>query len=439
MGIMQFLTRNLGMVLLCLVVTIVTACGTSDKKIEGGNQDEIIELDFWGWVPFLEQWSQIEPEFNKLHPNIKVNYNRNVAIEHQKKLAVAVQGGTMPDVFGLQMGAFLKNYESMLEPLEPFAKKAWGDNWKQQFKPNLLDRVSTHEYKALPTGVLSTPYIAYNEELFKKVGVEPPNTYEELKDVIQKFEQAELPNVVPRLGFAGGDWGNGPRDLFYNLVNQISPGKILEADSGRAKFTDVEFIQATEHFQKFYADKIFQEGNLSTTWNPDLREVFKESKQFPMVMIGQWFFVDIINNDDPNTSFGLAPFPSINGGKQNVLVDGDPVFGISKDSKNKEAAWKLIEFLTTGNFQEILSNEMNYLPVKNDMDLNIAALRGSVEQNSAQVVMSMIEDHTGGPRFIEHPEIEQALFLNLQKVATNELSPQEAMEEVQKVAEDIIR
>ncbi|MGG1552128.1 extracellular solute-binding protein [Paenibacillus ferrarius] len=399
------------------------------------------EISFWSWSPEDNIWQPLIKAFNDKYPNIKVNYVRTPSADYEKKIQVAIQGGEVPDVMAFANGPMIKNYAPILEPLAPLAEKSLGKDWEKKFKQTALDSAKKNNYKTMPTGVAVTPFLSYDVDLFKKVGAEPPKTYDDLKAVVKKFEDAKLPGVVPRLGFAGGKSAT-VTDVFYTLVNQIAPGKLYDADAGKVKFTDSSFIQATNAFKQFYTDKIFQDGNLTTKFDPDLREMYLQKRQLPMILVGAWIMTDVANKDNlkiGDRTFGLVPMPTIAGGKTSVLINADVPLGISKDSKNKEAAWRFVEFMATGDYQSILSKGLQFLPVKEGLSMDTSNLKTDIEKQSVDLIMNEMSKDVGGIRFLDNAPIEQALFTNLQKVASGTITAEQAMAEVQKASDAVKR
>ncbi|NQX62222.1 ABC transporter substrate-binding protein [Paenibacillus qinlingensis] len=420
-----------------------TPAPSGDVKAAATQKSEEItgEISFWSWSPEDNVWQPLIKAFNEKYPKIKVNYVRTPSADYDKKIQVAIQGGEVPDVMAFSNGPMIKNYTPILEPLAPLAEKSLGKDWQKLFKTTPMESSKKNDYKTIPTGVAVTPFLSYDVDLFKKVGAEPPKTYDELKQVVKKFEDAKLPGIVPRLGFAGGK-STTVTDVFYTLVNQIAPGKLYEADAGKAKFTDPVFIQATNAFKQFYTDKLFQDGNLTTKFDPDLRDMYEQKRQLPMILVGAWIMTDVANKDGlkiGDRTFGLVPMPTIAGGKTSVLINGDVPLGISKDSKHKEAAWRFVEFMATGEYQTILSKALQFLPVKEGLSMDKANLKTDIEKQSVDVILNALTNNVGGIRFLDNASIEQALFANLQKVATGSATPEQAMAEVQKASDAVKR
>ncbi|MFD0678578.1 MULTISPECIES: ABC transporter substrate-binding protein [unclassified Paenibacillus] len=420
-----------------------SATSAKDTKAATAQKPEEIagEISFWSWSPEDNVWQELIKAFNVKYPKIKVNYVRTPSADYDKKIQVAIQGGEAPDVMAFSNGPMIKNYIPVLEPLAPLAEKSLGKDWEKMFKATPMESAKKNDYKVIPTGVAVTPFLSYDVDLFKKVGAEPPKTYDELKQVVKKFEDAKLPGIIPRLGFAGGK-STTVTDVFYTLVNQIAPGKLYDADAGKVKFTDPSFIQATNAFKQFYTDHLFQDGNLTTKFDPDLRDMYEQKRQLPMILVGAWIMNDVANKDGlkmGDRTFGLAPMPTIAGGKASVLINGDVPLGISKDSKHKDAAWKFVEFMATGEYQTILSKALQFLPVKEGLSMDKSGLKTDIEKQSVDVILNALTKDVGGIRFLDNATIEQALFTGLQKVAAGSATPEQAMAEVQKASDAVKR
>jgi raffinose/stachyose/melibiose transport system substrate-binding protein len=445
--------KKTSLISMMLMGALLTACspqttGNSAAPAKGAEappaqkmEAKVEEISFWSWSPEDIIWQELVKSFNTKYPNIKVNYVHNPSADYEKKIRVAIQAGEAPDVMAFEYGPMIKNYASILEPLAPLAEKSLGKDWEKSFKSSPMTLSKKNNYKTIPTGVAVTPFLSYDVDLFKKVGAEPPKTYDDLKAVVKKFEDAKLPGIIPRLGFAGGK-SSTVTDVFYTLVNQIAPGKLYEADAGKAKFTDPLFIQATQAFKKFYTDNIFQDGNLTTKFDPDLRDMYEKKGQIPMILVGAWIMTDVANKEAlgiGGRTFGLVPMPTIAGGKVSVLTNGDVPLGISKDSKHKEAAWKFVEFMSTGEYQAILGKGLQFLPVKEGMSMDVSKLKTDIEKKSVDLIIKTLAESTGGMRFLDNAPIEQVLFTQLQKVASGAATPEQAMAEVQKASDEIKR
>lgn len=407
----------------------------SGSASETEAEPETVELDFWAWNPNEDDWATTIEAFNEEYPHIQINFIRHDAQEHINRIRIAIQGGVVPDIMGLELST-AHNFASILEPLSPYAEQSLGADWKSLFKAGPLAQVEDIDYRLLPTGVAVTPVILYDADMFAEVGVEPPTTYEELESVVRSFEEANLDGVIPRLGFPGGRAASF-NDLYFNVLNQMAPGKLYQAAEGEIEFTDPDIIRATEAFKNLYTDNIVQDGNLSVVFAPQLVDMFFEEKRFPMIAVGGWVLNWVQNYQEGN--YGIIPIPSFDGAQPTVQINADLPLGISKDSEHKEEAWKFIEFMAVGGYQDILSKSLIFLPIKEGMGMDLSLLEKEVTREGAQTVESLATDNVGGARFIEYPSTIEAIYLNLERAVTDQISVQEALEEIQKVSEQAER
>lgn len=421
-----------------ILALAVAGCGSnsgkSDNSDSGGGEN--VEIDYWAWAPNDAEWAETIKAFNELYPNIKVNYSRYSSQEYAEKIKIAIAGSVAPDAMGFELSMASK-YTSALEPLAPYAEKTWGADWKSQFNEAPLKQVENIDYKLLPTGVAVTPVLVYDADLFGKLNLQPPETLDQLKEVLKKIEAAKPDGIIPRLGFPGGK-SSSFNDLYFNIVNQLAPGKLYEAAAGKIKFTDPDIVKATEAFLGLYEDQVVQDGNLTLTFSPQLTDLFFKGKKFPMIAVGAWT-LNWITQLEGNGNYGIVPFPSMNGAERTVQVNADLPIGMNKDSKHKDAVWKFISFMAAGKYQEIESKSLLFLPVKKGMKIDTSLLESDIAKQGAELVVQMSEQHAGGPRFLEYPELTEAIYQSVQKVATNAATPQQAMEEVQKVSESVKR
>lgn len=402
------------------------------------------KIEFWSWIPKAPIWPDIEKDFESKYPDIDVEYVLTTSKpDYEQKLKVAMAARQGPDVIGTQYGALMGSYLDQLEPLEPFAKQEWGDGWIDQFKPGAASRIRQYSgAPALPAGLVAVPLIQYDAEMFEKVGAPIPKTYEELKQVLQKFAEAKLPGVLPHVGFGGGEWGPQVRALYYNLANQVAPMKLYDADAGKVPFTDPDLVKAAELMKQYADDNIFQPGFLGNKLNPDVQnELFENKQAVPMIVIGSWGAFDWTQRKDFNIEgrrFGYFPLPPSIGDKPNVQVDVDLAVAVTKYSNNKEAAWKFVKYMVNEGYQTVLSKALQNIPASKSVGLDKSVLTIPSEQEALDVILGISENPIG-VRALENGEIESALFKNLQAMMAGQMTPQQAMEKVQEVSAKIKR
>ncbi|NLM96224.1 MAG: extracellular solute-binding protein [Halanaerobiaceae bacterium] len=81
--------------------------------------------------------------------------------------------------------------------------------------------------------------------------------------------------------------------------------------------------------------------------------------------IGSWYgIVERINSNEPDNDYYVLPFPTSTG--KSISYGGGSVLGVSSKSKNKEKAWKLVEYLVSEEFVRRWVDELNNVPAFGD-------------------------------------------------------------------------
>ncbi|HZG84023.1 ABC transporter substrate-binding protein [Paenibacillus sp.] len=458
--------------ILLMVVSVLSGCGSSSnsgsgesaspQKNEteapstaetgavaetGGAGEEKVEIEVWSWLPKSNEWPKLIEAFEKANPNIAikpVTYENKTDYEQKLKLAMATGEG--PDVIANQFGAFLNSMINQVEPLEPYVTKEWGDKWTEQFKPTAVERLkSIPGMPGMPIGLVAVPLIMYDADMFEQAGItELPKTYDELKETLKKIEQANLPGVMPHLGFGGNEWGPQVRALYVNLANQIAPNKIYEADAGKIPFTDPDLVKAAELMKQYADDNVFQPGFLANKLNPDVQnELFYNKKAVPMIMIGSWgvyTWTDREKYKIADRKFGYFPLPPSVGTEPNVQGDVNYNLSITKFSEKKEAAWEFVKFMGAGEYQAMQAISLAEMPAAASVEgYDKNSLQHESEKDALDTITRISEQNTIGFRSLENAEVESALFKQLQMMLDGKQTPEEAMKQVQSVSEKVNR
>ncbi|WP_219835729.1 ABC transporter substrate-binding protein [Paenibacillus sp. R14(2021)] len=437
------------------LIISATACGSSDNSSNGGNntagnasgggannggqQQETVT--FWSWVPTDIQSKKVIEEFEKQNPNIKVDYWRGEQSDFQKKLQVAIAAGEGPDLMGMQVGGMLNQYANTLEPIKPMADDKWGAGWEDQFVSSAIDQVKATDgtMVALPLNLTGQEFVLYNKAIFDKLGIKDvPKTYDEWTKVNATIKAA---GIVPVAMGAKDTWHDV--DMFVALSNQFAPGKIYEAEQGKAKFTDQAFVDTMKAWKKMF-DEVFQDGALGLSTYPDARDQYFYSGKAAMFLTGSWHVGYALPGGEKagskieNDATGMFLLPQIGPNPSRAAASVDTALAISKESKHKDAAWKLLEFMTKGDGQQIMADFIQGSPAKKGIEVKtLDQFKFDSEKEAVKTVNEAIANAVG-KRLLNYPELNNALGVALQNVAAGQ-KIEDALAEVQKASEGITR
>jgi len=319
--------------------------------------------------------------------------------------------------------------------LQDCAEANWGPDWKEKFYPigieqaRLGNPAGDENFYGLPL-LVQTINLWYTIPRFEEAGLTPPKTYDEMLEVAEYFNGQGL---APLAVGAGDGWLR--RDMYMQLIHNIAPGKIYEAEVGKAKFTDPEFVEAMRWWKKLFDDKIIQPGALGLSAYPGSMEII-EAGQAAMFPMGAWWQQQARRPNPPPLSKGLsgyAPFmfPDVTGkgATEDPLGGIDVMFGITKAAQDKDAACRVLADFIGGAGAQVLINTFNDLPAFKGLEPQ------SYDSDNQKEVWDLFTEQwlpkVKYARQLRDPKVKQALEDALAGVAAGEVTPEEGMQMVQ--------
>jgi multiple sugar transport system substrate-binding protein len=304
------------------------------------------EVTFWHFFTGREADAiqSVVDDFEKANPDVKVVVKTG---QDDEKMRQAIAAGKGPDV-GLSYSTdIVGNFCSSgaWDDLKP-----WIDRDKVDLNALLPVVRSYTEYDgtrcAMP--MLADVYgLYYNKDLLAAAGYDgPPKTLSELDDMAVKLTKKAPDGSIDVAGFV-------PLFNFYeNTSAHMAPSfdaTWLTADGKSNLAADPGWTQMLQ-WQKGLADKLGTDALLE--FNAGKGEEYSADNAFQQgkvaMMIDGEYRIAFIKDQAPDVNFGTAPFPVPDDAADRYgagYVTGN-IMGISKGSKNKEAAWALIKYLT---------------------------------------------------------------------------------------------
>jgi multiple sugar transport system substrate-binding protein len=215
--------------------------------------------------------------------------------------------------------------------------------------------------------VLADAYgLYYNKKIFADAGVTaPPKTLAELADLAKRLTVRKPDGTIERAGFL-------PLFSFYeNSPSHMAPmvgAKWLNDDGtsaigGDPKWKDLLTWQKQLVDWYGYANLEKFRAGLGDEWSAD--NAFQQGK-VAMNLDGEWR-VAFVRDQAPKLSFGVAPMPVDDASRYGAGYVTGNVVGVSKNTKNPEAAWALVRYLTTDTGAVVkLSNSIRNVPSTTD-------------------------------------------------------------------------
>jgi ABC-type glycerol-3-phosphate transport system substrate-binding protein len=275
---------------------------------------------------------KVKENFEKLNPNINIVYDIVEYADLEQKLLIA--HGTNDDYDIIQTNhssvpQFV--FAGILEPLDGYIKAAGID-----FSTYQQEAVKIGQMKGIQYAIPYEPdcrIFAYNKKILKEAGVKPPNTMQEVLNVakaVNKKGYYAMAGSYSKLWFPIYDigcWMLGNGGHVY----------VLDGEKYKATLNTPEVLEYVK-----WSKEIFQ--YMPKDPNMDdfaVRDMFIKGK-IAMYWWGPWE-VNLIEPymDMKNVGFSIMPKGKVKSGSSM----GGWMYGIGAGAKNKEEAWKFVEYM----------------------------------------------------------------------------------------------
>ncbi|MGW8061316.1 ABC transporter substrate-binding protein [Streptomyces ziwulingensis] len=320
-----------------------TACGDDgggaggDKGAEGSGKGKIVFWDNNGGIR-TEVWKEIIAGFEKANPDIDVEYVGIAATEYQSKVDTAIQGGGLPDVGGV--GAAMLAGFSAQNALEPLDDRLGESSLNDKLNEDMVTSLKAAgggdgTLYSVPTSA-NNGVLYYRTDLFDKAGLEAPTTWDAFYTAADKLTNAG----ENEFGYTIRGGSGSIAQALDAMYGQSGITSFWDAGKEKTTVNDPKNVEALEKYAALYK---------KATPAADVNNDFAK-------MVAQWDSgtIGMLNHNlgsyqDHVKALGVEKFrgiPQPVGASGKRVQVSNPVdgLGIFKSSKNKEAAWKFVEF-----------------------------------------------------------------------------------------------
>ncbi|HEX5724008.1 MAG TPA: sugar ABC transporter substrate-binding protein [Longimicrobiaceae bacterium] len=300
----------------------------------GGEEDEVV-VRFWGMGREGEVVGELVPEFERQNPGIRVDVQQIPWSAAHEKLLTAYVGEATPDV--AQLGnTWVPEFEALgaLEPLDARVAASQAVR-REDYFPGIWDTnvVGGRTY-GIPWYV-DTRVLFYRPDLLAAAGhPRPPQTWEEWRDALRRLKARMGPDRWPIL-LPTNEW---PQPVILGMQS----GEELLREGGRyGNFRGPGFRRGFE----FYVG-LFREGLAPTVSASEISNRYQEFERgnIAMFITGPWEIGEFSSRVAPSVPWATAPLPGPDG--PGVSLAGGSSLVLFRGSRRKDAAWKLVEFLS---------------------------------------------------------------------------------------------
>ena len=328
-----------------------------------GASAEDVTLNVLYNLPGFTRFHQpIAEEFQKLHPEIRINFLApapDYNAGHQQVLRSVVTGDA-PDVFfsGYHLLAELTETltaRDQITDLAPFIEAEGGQGFLDaNFTPQMaalgvVDGVQV----GLPVNA-SSPIMYVNADLVRSVGADPdamPDTWDALVDLAERIREKN--ENVAGMAYDIGGW---PDDWLWQALIYQQGGRLTDPETGKAAFDGETGLRALQLTREF----VTRGGQGVLDWD-------QSRQQFGAGLTGFLFSTpahvqSIQELVGDRFELKTTTFPLDDKENGGVPTGGNAIVLLTQDEAKQRAAWEYAKFVTGPEAQNIIVRITGYLP-----------------------------------------------------------------------------
>lgn len=404
------------------------AADTTDKKMLSESEEtvKLVFLKAGTEENKKEAFSKLLEEFQEEYPNIEVEYQEAPwGNDFETKLNTGFASGTAPDVINYSLASIgsrvpLGQYECLDSYVE-------GWDGLDDYYESILNAGSVGGKLYGIGNLTDARMLAYNTELFEEAGLDPdtpPTTWEELLEYHKKLVKKDDNGNVIQTGLGVPTNGSNINQWLEIFAAQNGVKNLVDEGTNEILFNTPETIEAME-----FLNKLNDAGLVSWDMAQSDQDPFRNGTAAMSIINSDGF--KAVNTGELEGKIKMAPMFT---GKQKATFCGVHFMFMNADSPNKDAAWKLIEFLTR---KESLQK---YCEI-----VGIAPVRASLEDwymenggENAAFVMEGISIGQGSPKVPYYQTVFNYVDEAMEKIFYGESGVEDALNEAaEKLQEEI--
>ncbi|MFD9543186.1 extracellular solute-binding protein [Streptomyces sp. NPDC060022] len=398
--------------LVAALALAATACGSDGETGGSKSSGELSGTVTWWDTSTVgsedKVFKKLAEGFEKKHPKVDVKYVNVPFGEAQNKFKNAAQAGAgAPDVIRSEV-AWTPEFADLgyLAPLD-------GTSALKNEKDFLEQAAASTKYKdktyAVPQ-VIDSMGIFYNKKIFAEAGVEVPSSIADLKTVSKTIKEKTGKTGL----YLRGD------DAYWFLSFLYGEGgDLVDASTKSVTVDKPEGVKAFKTV-KDLVDSGAAKTDATDGWE-NMQSSFKDGK-VAMMINGPWAVADTLTGKEfaDKANLGIAPVPA--GSASQGAPQGGHNLAVYAGSKNLDASYAFVEYMTSVETQAQTAGELNLLPTRT----SAYAKQEAVDSEIVGFFKPVVETAVERPWIPETGSLFAPLVTEYTKVLTGQTTPEKA-------------
>lgn len=341
-------------------------------------------------------------------------------------LQTQLRSGEGPDVFGWGSGPGFGGALAKAGLVQDLTQAYEDYDW--QVFDSAKERVTVDGKLYGVPGELETIGIFYNKDIFAEVGLEEPQSINDLQAASDTIADA---GMIP---MAVGDkegWEGGHL-LSMALSSAVGSSGMEELLAGEQSWDSPEVVEALDFWRTAEQEGHLPKSPTSVDYDNSLSLYY--SGDAAMVPTGSWLVGEIDDNTDFET--GYIPFPAPDGpGIYSGGLGSGPY--ISAGSSKTDAALEFVDFLASEEHGAWTVENFHTIPPMplDTSELDVSPLFAQVLEDTAALADGGAGDFGYNIDVLMSDAFNEALYDGVQAVLTGQMTPEEVAAELEAAAQ----
>lgn len=405
---------------------MLSGCGRSNDRPQNdvsasrlANGPATGTVTIWAQGTEGEALADFLKPFKEKNPGVEVKVTPIPWDSAQNKYQTAIAGGTTPDI-GMLGTDWMPTFASALRPTP--AEIDTSDIFPVSRQTTTIGGAQL----GVPWYV-ETRVIFYRTDLMKKAGFESfPKDWQGFKALAKAYQDkagAKYGVVLP-----SGGWNGFLSNLPFVWSNGAD---VMNADQTKWTFDSPKMVESLEYVNSFFKEAIANK-------NPDSESASTASAfvdgTVPMFISGPWDIPGLKTAGGAGfeDKFAVAPIPAPPGGTSTSFAAGANLT-VFKNSKNPDAAWKLIQWLTQPDVQ------VGWFKAVNDLPSRQSAWKDTALTSDPKVSVfgEQLKSVKTAPALTTWTQVSAAADTEIERVIRGGKSSQDAVKQLQSTADSL--
>jgi raffinose/stachyose/melibiose transport system substrate-binding protein len=411
--------------------------GFSAEAVEA---DPNAKVEYSGTISVLTKFGlqQLSPyfvniaqEYEKLHPDVKVELIQESDDSVKGKTKTLVASNSLPDIYFSWTGSWGANFVRGNRAVDLTKVIGPDTDWGKTLTPAAVQAFMYNgKYYGIPL-YLDAKFMGYNKQIFSKLGLSAPKSFEELLSACE---------AIRKSGTTPISFGNKEAWPAVHYVGQLLaynvPQKVLEQDfnPATAQYSDPGYVASLTQYKQLI-DSCTDGASVNGTSYASALQAFTNAKS-------AMYYQEIIEFDQSATpdsalkvadfGFFTLPVPADAKGDPKAIEGAPEGYMISTASENIPLAIDFMKFVTSKEHGQVLSAPPYGQPSAtiggaSEANMNPSVVAGLKEISSASYLMPWLDT-------VNPPRVAAAWLSSLQALTGGSMTPEQVMDKVKEAA-----